>query len=164
MRATKDNAFDEIRDRKILETKAEHLLTVLANGTVSTNVFLRRLHNFVMDMNWLPWPIIPHKQWPAIKFSPKRAITAEEHKRIIEIECHPERRAYYEMLWHLGGSQSDVASLVAEDIDWKEQSIVYHRKKTKSTAILHFSKAVTTILQSLPSARHTLARLARPHW
>jgi len=28
-------------------------------GTVSTNVYLRRLHNFCVDMNWLPWPLVP---------------------------------------------------------------------------------------------------------
>jgi hypothetical protein len=26
----------------------------------STNVYLRRIHNFALDMNWLPWPILAH--------------------------------------------------------------------------------------------------------
>jgi hypothetical protein len=30
---------------------------------------------------------------------------------------NPERRAFYECCWHLGGAQSDVAELTAEDID-----------------------------------------------
>ena len=98
-----DPAFGPIWERHILETRAEHLLGVLDKGGVSTNVFLRRLHNFAMDMNWLPWPIIPKKQWPAVIFSPKRAIRAEEHHRIIEIEWNPERRAFYELLWHFWG-------------------------------------------------------------
>jgi hypothetical protein len=34
--------------------EAEHFLRVLAVGTVSTNVYLRRLHNFALDMGWLP--------------------------------------------------------------------------------------------------------------
>jgi len=25
-------------------------------------VHLRKLHNFCLDMNWLPWPIIPKRQ------------------------------------------------------------------------------------------------------
>jgi hypothetical protein len=30
------------------------LLRILQCGKVSTNVYLRRLHNFCVDMNWLP--------------------------------------------------------------------------------------------------------------
>jgi hypothetical protein len=37
------------------------------------------MHNFCVDMNWLPWPLIPKRQWPAVKFKDKRAITLEEH-------------------------------------------------------------------------------------
>jgi hypothetical protein len=54
-RAIKDKAFDLLRDRLLLETRAEHFLDVLRQGTVSTNVHLRKLHNFALDMNWLPW-------------------------------------------------------------------------------------------------------------
>lgn len=53
-RAIKDHAFDLIREQRILDTHSEHLLAVLERGTVTTNVFLRRLHNFAIDMNWLP--------------------------------------------------------------------------------------------------------------
>ena len=42
-------------------------------ATVSTNVYLRRLHNFCVDMNWLPWPLVPKRQWPAVEFKEKRA-------------------------------------------------------------------------------------------
>jgi hypothetical protein len=28
------------------------------------------------------------------------------------------------LLWHLGGAQSDVAALRAEDIDWKQRVII----------------------------------------
>lgn len=38
-RATKDHAFDTLRERLLLETRAEHLLAALENGTVATNVF-----------------------------------------------------------------------------------------------------------------------------
>ena len=48
---------------------------MLQTGTVSTNVYLRRLHNFCVDMNWLPWPLVPKRQWPAVEFKDKRAIT-----------------------------------------------------------------------------------------
>jgi len=82
--AAKDRAFQMIRNRVIIETQGETLLKVLNAGTVSTNVFLRRLHNFCVDMNWLPWPLIPKRQWPAVRFKTKRAITWEEHCKIVE--------------------------------------------------------------------------------
>lgn len=62
--AMKDNAFDLIRNLPILETHSAHFLKVLELGGVSTNVYLRRIHNFALDMNWLPWSILPKRQWP----------------------------------------------------------------------------------------------------
>ncbi|MFI5337029.1 MAG: hypothetical protein ACHQ5A_09615 [Opitutales bacterium] len=67
-RAAKDRAFGMLLPKIIVETPSELLLKVLQAGTVSTNNFLRRLHNFCVDMNWLPWPLIPKRQWP-ISFS-----------------------------------------------------------------------------------------------
>jgi hypothetical protein len=52
-------------------------------GTVSTNIYLRRLHNFAIDMGWLLAPIIPRRKWPPINFKAKQAITAEEHLKIL---------------------------------------------------------------------------------
>jgi hypothetical protein len=42
--------------QSIIETQAENLFQALKAGTVSTNVHLRKLHNFCLGMNWLPWP------------------------------------------------------------------------------------------------------------
>ena len=53
-RAVPDWAFDRIRNNLVIETKGEDLLKVLQAGTVSTNVFLRQIHNFCVDMTWLP--------------------------------------------------------------------------------------------------------------
>jgi hypothetical protein len=103
---------------------------VLNAGTISTNMFLRRLHNFAIGMHWLPWPVLPRLKWPAVEHKERRAITAEEHRIITEREHNPEIRAYYQLLWHLGGSQTDIAELTAEDIDWKDRTISYHRRKT----------------------------------
>jgi integrase len=149
-RAVKDKAFDLLWDCVVVETNADVLLRVLRTGTVSTNVFLRRLHNFCLDMNWLPWPIIPKRQWPPVKHREKRAITLEEHARIVAREGNPERRAFYELCWHLGGSQSDIAHLLAEDVDWEQGTISYSRRKTGSQAIVHFGSQVERILKSLP--------------
>lgn len=61
-RAQKERAFGSMWSRRIVETKGEELLAVLRNGGVSTNTHLRRLHNFCVDMSWLPWPLIPKRQ------------------------------------------------------------------------------------------------------
>ena len=58
---------------------------------------------------------------------------AEEHQRIIEREKNPERRSFYELCWHLGGSQTDIANLKAEDIDWPNQTIAYARQKNRQS-------------------------------
>jgi hypothetical protein len=50
----RDQALAPVLSRVIIETKGEMLLQAMKVGTVSTNVFLRRLHNFCVDMNWLP--------------------------------------------------------------------------------------------------------------
>jgi hypothetical protein len=91
-----------IRNLPILETNSEHFLKVLAAGSVSTNVYLPRIHNFALDMNWLSWSILPKRQWPKVKFKEKRAITLEEHQRIIAAEVNPERKTLYQLCWHLG--------------------------------------------------------------
>jgi len=134
--AIKDHAFDSIRDRVILETSAEHFLHVLEEGTVSTNLYLRRIHNFALDMSWLPWPVVPKKQWPPVQFGEKRAITFDEHQAIIARERNPERKAFYELAWHIGASQTDIALLEAENIDRQQRVISYTRKKTGESASL----------------------------
>ena len=78
--AIKDKAFNLIRHLPILETRPEHFLRVLETGKVSTNVYLRRIHNFTLDMTWLPWPVIVKRQWPKVQFKDKRTITWDEHR------------------------------------------------------------------------------------
>ncbi|MDB6124621.1 MAG: Integrase family protein [Pedosphaera sp.] len=109
-RAAESKSFDSIRNLSVVKTKADDFLGVLNRGTVSTNVFLRRIHNFAFDMNWLLSPVIAKRAWPKVEYGEKRAITLEEHQRIISREKNPERKAFYEMCWHVGGSQSDIAA------------------------------------------------------
>ena len=73
--ASKDQAFDPIRHHKLIETSAEQFLAVLKNGSVSTNVYLRRVHNDALGLNWLPWAVLPKLHWPAVQYREKRAIT-----------------------------------------------------------------------------------------
>jgi integrase len=153
-RAAKDKAYVPLLPLIITETPAELMLKVLQSGTVSTNIYLRRLHNFCVDMNWLPWPLVPKRQWPAVRFKEKRAITADEHAKIVERERNPERKAFYQLSWHLGASQSDLAHLQAEDVDWTAGIICFVRMKTRWRGVqppqIRFGHAVAAILAELP--------------
>lgn len=97
-RAAKDKAFALILNRPIRLTAPEHLLQVLKRGTVSTNVHLRKLRNFCLGMGWCSGLILNENMWPDIKFKEKRAITWDEHLRIIDREVNREYRHFYELL------------------------------------------------------------------
>ena len=161
--AIQDSAFDSLRDLAVIETRAEQFLRVLEVGTVSTNHHLRRLYNFALDMGWLPWSIIPKKRWPRLRHKTRRAITWEEHQTVVEREPNLETRAFYQLLWHLGGSQSDVATLKGEDVDWNARVIGYHRQKTGSIALLRFGENVAAILNERPRTGFLFPRLAMMH-
>lgn len=154
--AKKDVSLKKLLPKKLIETTARDFLDVLATGTVSTNVFLRRVHNFAHDMNWILNPIIPKRQWPAVRHGAKRAVTREEHERIVERETNFERRDFYEMLWHFGGSQSDIALLRADDIDWNAKTVSFVRSKLRhredqTPPIVHFGPHAEEILRRRPA-------------
>ena len=150
-RVVKDAALMPLLPLVIIETKGEALLRAMQAGTVSTNVFLRRLHNFCVDMNWLPWPLVPKRQWPAVEYKEKRAVTLEEHQRIIAAEVNPERKVFYHLCWQLGGSQGDIAHLKGEDVDWTNNTISYTRKKTRVPVIVHLGAETLNLLKDLPA-------------
>ncbi len=99
------------------ETRPEHFDRAPADGKVSTNVYLRRIHNHALGMEWLLKSVIPRLQWPGPVFKQKRAITSAEHEAIVARELNPERHDFYELFWHTGASQTDAACLTAEDIN-----------------------------------------------
>jgi integrase len=160
-RAARDIAFVPLLPRVIIETPGELLLKVLQSGTVSTNVFLRRLHNFCVDMNWLPWPLVPKRQWPAVRFKEKRGITLAEHQRILAAEVNPERKMFYQICWHLGGSQGDIAGLKGEDVDWQHGTVSFTRKKTGVPVIVHLGSEALNIFKDLPAEGMLFPRLSR---
>ncbi|NJM54855.1 MAG: hypothetical protein HC841_02015 [Verrucomicrobiae bacterium] len=160
-RAVKDKAFTSIRTLPIVETKAETLLAVLKQGGVATNIFLRRLHNYALGMNWLLAPVIPNRQWPKVEFKPKRAITADEHLRIIEREKNNERRAFYEACWHTGAAQSDTAGLCAENVDWQTRTLTFFRMKTGNKSQLEIGPELETVLRSLPASGPLFPNLSK---
>lgn len=159
-RAIKDKALDPIRQLSVVETKAETFLDVLKQGTVSTNEFLRRIQNFARDMGWLFEVVIPRRAWPKAEFGEKRAITADEHRRIVERETNAERKAFYELCWHVGGAQSDMAALTAEDVDWSTKTLNYNRKKTKQPVHLVIGPELEKLLRTLPTSGQLFPYLA----
>ena len=159
--AAKDKAFDLIRDRVLIETQGEHLLAVLRAGTVSTNAFLRKVHNFAVDMNWLPATVIPRRQWPAIHYKEKRAITLEEHQKIITAEANPERKTLYQLCWHLGASQGDIANLKGEDVDWDNSTVSFFRKKTGVPVLVHLGGEALNLFKDLPAEGPLFPYLSR---
>ena len=159
--AAKDRAFNLLRTRLLIETQAEHFLEVLQRGTVSTNVYLRKTHNFAVDMNWLPATVIPRRQWPAIHYQEKRALTLAEHQRILAAEVNPERKVFYQLCWHLGGSQGDLAALKGEDIDWVNNTVSFFRKKTGVPVLIHLGGDALQLLKDLPSEGPLFPYLAR---
>ena len=60
-------------------------------------------------------------------------------------EQNSEWRAFYNLLWNLGGSQSDVANLRAEDVDWEMKVISFSRMKTGSVVQLHFGEGLAKL-------------------
>jgi integrase len=101
-------------------------------------------------MNWLPWPILAKKRWPQVSFKEKRAVTWNEHQAVLAHESNPERRAFFECCWHLGGAQTDIASLTAESIDWENRIVSFHRRKTGTPSIVRFGDTLEKILRELP--------------
>ncbi len=70
---------------------------------------------------------------------------------ILERETNDERKAFYGLLWHLGGSSSDVANLRVENIDWVDRTLCYNRKKTAQFSGIRFGPECEAILRSLPT-------------
>ena len=149
-RKTRHQAFDRIRNQPLLETAAEDFMAVLQSSGVSVAAILRGLHNLALGLGWLPWPILAPQLWPPLRFKPKRAITREEHERILAAERNPERRLYYALLWEIGASQTDGALLTAENVDWETGTLSYRRQKTGSLACLTMGPRLEALLRSLP--------------
>jgi len=149
-RAMQDPALDSIRNLPSLETKFIDFLRALEAGTVATNVFLRLSHHFALDMSWLPWPVLPKKQCPKVHFKSKRAITWKEHQAIVAAELNLERRAFFGFCWHLGGAQSEVASLSDEDIDSLSKVVGFRRRKAWTISNIWFGEELGELRRSRP--------------
>ncbi|MGH7953160.1 MAG: tyrosine-type recombinase/integrase [Limisphaerales bacterium] len=151
-RAVKNQAFNLIRNKRLVETTAEDFHNVLKDSGIYTNQMLRCIHNLALGMGWILAPVIPQKLWPKIEKKHKRAVTFEEHQKIIAAENgNKERKAYYELLWEIGSAQTDGAILTTANIDWKNRLLSYRRKKTGEPCMLEIGPRLESLLKSLPS-------------
>jgi integrase len=146
-------------------TESTHLLAVLEHrkAGVSTNVWLRILHNRAIDLGWLLAPVMPKRAWPKVKYGERRGTTAEEHKKILGSERLSDYALFFQLLWETGGSQSDVANLSVDAIDWETRRLYYRRQKLANRGGGQASVAIGTrlelILRQLPSQGHLFPRL-----
>lgn len=67
----------------------------------------------------------------------------EGHCRIVEREGNAEWKAFYQLAWHLGASQGDLANLHAEDVEWASGTI-NHRLTWYSLPSLDFVTFLVT--------------------
>ena len=146
-------SLDQIRDRKLIETTSEELLTLLRKGGAATNNYMRRYHNLALNLGWLVRPILHPALWPKVTPKLRRAVTPEEYGRIITAEGNAERRAYYQVLWETGAAQTDGALICGEDVDWEKNVLIYHRQKLRAGSPpcgLALSPSLAKLLQDLP--------------
>ena len=52
-RAMNSKSLDLIRDKTLLATTSDDMLTVMRAGRNTTNHYLRRLHNLAVDLGWV---------------------------------------------------------------------------------------------------------------
>jgi len=159
-REMESKAFDLIRDKPIIETTKEDLKLVLKRGGSAANHYLRRLHNLAFGNGWINSVIIAAKQWDKPSKNPKRGITFDEHTKIIAAEKNEERKHYYEMLWLIGAAQTDCSLLSDKNIDWKNRTIAYQRKKTGEWCHLQIGAELKTLLDKLPKQGFLFPKIA----
>jgi integrase len=154
-----------LQNLPLYQTEAVHFLAVLDHkkAGVSTNVWLRILHNRALDLGWLLSPVLKKRLWPKVKYKSRRAITAEEHAKVLGSENLEDYAQFFRLLWETGGSQTDIANLRAEDIDWTNHRLYYSRKKLANRgggrAALAIGEGLKAVLQQLPSSGPLFPRI-----
>jgi integrase len=147
----KSASFDALRQKKLLEATIDDFLAVFKNGKMSIIYFLKRLHNFALNLGWIALPIVAPCLWPKYEAKDRRGLTREEQESILGVEKNAEWKLFLELLWETGAAQSDAVNMTAEDIDWQTRTLTYFRMKTGSRAQFTISKKLETVLGHLPT-------------
>jgi hypothetical protein len=152
LRALEHRAFDPLRNKVIHETTGADFLAVLDDKKRSTLHYLKMLQSLAINLGWLAGRVILPKQcWPKLVAREKRAVTWDEHQRIVESEKNAERRLFYEVLWETGASQTDAANLSHRNIDEGQGVLVYRREKTQTQASIKIGERLRSFLKQLPA-------------
>jgi len=70
--------LQKLHGKIVTQTTADDFFEALRAGTNYTNHALRLLHNLAISMGWLPWPLVPSKQWPKINLKRRRGVKLDE--------------------------------------------------------------------------------------
>jgi integrase len=156
-RVVQSAPFRSLYKLPLIHTQSDDFLKVLRHpdaGT-STEGWLRIMHNRAQDLGWLLSPVLARRAWPRLQKKHGRAITWEEHRKLSSSQIDPEFRLYLEMLWELGGSQSDIAELHRDNVDLGENRLYYTRKKLVKQglglATIFIDEALHKLLEQLPA-------------
>ena len=74
---------------------------------------------------------------------------------------NPERKTLYQLCWHLGASQGDIAALKGEDVDWANNTVSFFRKKTGVPVLVHLGSDALNLFKDLPSEGPLFPYLSR---
>lgn len=153
--AVKTKALRFLRNKRLVETTADDFFHVLQLGTNSTVMFLQTLHSDALGMGWIPGPILPRKRWPRVQKKVRRAVTEDEHHRLVAAIPELEWKLYLQLLWFTGASQTDAAMLTNDNVDWQHRVLCYSRAKLDGRnlppARLAIGKGLETVLNQLPA-------------
>ena len=146
----KSSAFDGLRHKRLMETSADDFLAVFKDGKVSVIDFLKRLHNFAVNLRLDCRADRRALLVAEIRTQGKARHHAGRTPKRFGAEKTPEWKLFLELLWETGAAQSDATNFKAEDIDWQTKTISYFRQKTGSLAQFTISTALENVLNSCP--------------
>jgi integrase len=63
----------------------------------------------------------------------------------------PSARRFINWLGIWGASQTDLALLTADNVNWKDRAVLFSRKKTGTRVLQFFDEETAAVLQTLPS-------------
>lgn len=160
-RVMRSKPFAALLSKVIVETQFADFDAVLRAGGNFANNTLRLLQSTACGLGWLHWQVIPAKLWPKAVPKAKRAVTAEEHAKILAVEKNEERCRYYQFLWETGASQSDAAYLTADAVDWTKRTAVFKRMKTGTPVYISVGENLERLLKQCPEVGFLFPTIAR---
>ena len=162
--AIKDKNFDCIRNLPVAETRPEHFDRALADGKVSTNVYLRRIHNHALGMEWLLKSGHPA---PAMAQAGVQA-EARHHQRRARGDSYPNWRQAFSARAVTLLSEAEIASRRAAALEAIARAAGRAGRSPEGVALLAVTKGHPAELvrraarQGSPSSEKTGSRRVRP--